>query len=104
MRLRNLPLARKLILSFAIVVALLFASAGVTAWSLSRLSTLERNAGRTVVTTITSADDARAAAADMHFSQTAYALDGGGDARTDFLADRAVFRQRLRALGATAAT
>jgi methyl-accepting chemotaxis protein len=90
----DLSLAKKLGLSFAFVVLLLLCSAGVTTTQLSSLSSLEKATGQTAVAKATAIDDARAAAADMHFSQTEYALDGGAS-RANFEGDHATFRARL---------
>src|SRR3954452_23642468 len=82
-RIRDLSLARKLGLSFALVVALLLVSLAVTAHHLSRLQSLERASGRTAVAKATAIDDAQVAASDMHFAQTKYVLDGG-QGRADY--------------------
>src|SRR4029077_13532365 len=47
---------------------------------------------------MTAVDDVRSSAADMHFSQTRYALDGTADARKDYEFDHTTFEHDLRVL------
>jgi methyl-accepting chemotaxis protein len=92
----RLTVARKLYLSFGVVVALLLALSAVGIVSMRTLGTEHDTVTKTVLPEVLAADAARSGAADAHFSQTAYVLSP--DTRPDFLADRAAFQADLAKL------
>ncbi len=86
--------------SFGLVVALLLGLCGVATWGLSQTTSVSHRIDRTVTPQLIAVDDVRAAAGDMHFSQTRAVLDGTKSARADFEADHAAFAADLRKLDA----
>jgi methyl-accepting chemotaxis protein len=94
--LKHLTIGRKLALSFALVVALLVAVSGTAFWAMSSLGTAHDHVTKQVIPRVLAADAVRAAAADMHFSQTRYVLVPASHA--DFEADRAVYFKDLAGL------
>ena len=93
MRVR-LTVGRKLSLSFAVLGLFLLVAVGAALAGMSSMSAAHHAVVDSVVPKQLAADVARAAASDMHFSQTEYALDGGAS-RGNFEADRAAFRASL---------
>ena len=91
-----LSLRAKLFASFAVILALLAAVSATAFWALHGLSTAHHRVTDDVIPQLVQADAVRTAAADMHFSQTAYVIEA--DAREDYLADHAVYLRELAKL------
>ncbi|HEX7083348.1 MAG TPA: methyl-accepting chemotaxis protein [Gaiellaceae bacterium] len=96
-RLAGLPVRRKLYLSFGAVVVCLVVVIGVALLGMSRLASANGSIVDRTVPAIVAADNARSAAADMHFSQTRYVILPSSHA--DFESDHAVFSKALARLG-----
>ncbi len=92
----------KLGASFACVLVLFAVSVAAAVWSVSRQDSAASHVDRVVTPTLIAADDVRTAAADMHFSQTLYVLQGTPAARRDFAADRRAFADAVSVLRARA--
>jgi methyl-accepting chemotaxis protein len=88
----------KLAASFAAVVALLAIVVGVAVWSVTALHSVSTTMNDSIVPRMTAVDDVRSSAADMHFSQTRYALDGTLTARKDYEFDHTTFEHDLSVL------
>jgi methyl-accepting chemotaxis protein len=90
----RLTIGRRLTLAFALLVV---SVAIVTLVGISGMSSM-KTAHHDVVTggipRLLATDAARAAAADMHFSEAVYVLDGGSG-RANYLSDRATFQADL---------
>jgi CHASE3 domain sensor protein len=82
--------------SFGLVVVLLLGLCGLASWGLAQTTAVSHRIDRTVTPRLIAVDDVRAAAGDMHFSQTRAVLDGSKSARGDFQADHAAFATDLR--------
>jgi methyl-accepting chemotaxis protein len=90
----NLTVGRKLVLSFA-VLGVVLAGALVAALSgMSSMSAQHHTVVEMAVPKQIAADAARASAADVHYSQTEYALDSG-QSRSNYVDDRSTFRAAL---------
>jgi methyl-accepting chemotaxis protein len=89
--------------SFGLVVVLLLGLCGLASWGIAQTTSVSHRIDRTVTRRLIAVDDVRAAAGDMHFSQTRAVLDGTRSARGDFQADHATFAADLRKLGALSA-
>src|SRR3954454_15229446 len=90
----NLTVGRKLVLSFA-VLGVFLAGALVAALSgMSSMSAQHHTVVEMAVAEQIAADAARASAADVHYSQTEYALDSG-QSRSNYVDDRSTFRAAL---------
>ena len=70
----HLSVRRKLYLSFGCVVALLVSVVGVAFFAMMSLDTAHKRVTNQVLPQVLTADAARSAAGDMHFSQTRYVL------------------------------
>ncbi len=81
----------KLASSFAAVVALLAIVVGVAIWSVTALHSASATIDDSLLPRMTAVDDVRAAAADMHFSQTAYAVTSRVGAHKDYVGDHQTF-------------
>ena len=90
--------------SFGGVVVLMLGLSGVAWWGLSGLTSVSDSIDRSVTPRLIAADDVRAAAADMHFSQTRAVLDGTAASHDDYNGDRATFMTALHRLDRLAAT
>jgi methyl-accepting chemotaxis protein len=90
------PLAQKLYLAFGVVVALLVACIAVALLSFNTLGKSDGQLTDQVLPAVRAADDTRAAAADMHFSQTRYVIDP--KTHGDFESDRGVYETSLAKL------
>ena len=88
----------KLGASFGLVVVLLLGLCGLASWGLSQTTSASQRIDRTVTPRLIAVDDVRAAAGDMHFSQTRAVFDGTTSARDDFMGDHATFMADLRKL------
>src|SRR5690348_13893387 len=88
----------KLASSFAAVVALLAIVVGVAVWSVTALHSVSSTMNNQLLPRMTAVDDVRSSAADMHFSQTRYALDGTTGARKDYEFDHTTFEHDLSTL------
>jgi methyl-accepting chemotaxis protein len=86
----------KLYAAFGAVVAVLAAVVVTGNVTLERLASKHHELAEQIVPILKASDDARAAAADMHFSQTRYVYNP--ETRSDYDGDRAVFEQRLAEL------
>ncbi len=93
----HLTVGRKLSLSFAVLGLFLVFAVGAGFAGMSSMSSAHHAVVDTAVPKQLAADAARAAASDMHFSQTEYALDGG-KSRSNFEADRSAFRTAVAQL------
>src|ERR1700742_2444824 len=93
----QLGVGAKIALSFGAVGLLLAGLLVVALADMSRMSTAHHRVADVVVPTQLAADRARSAAADMHFSETEYALDGGRS-RSNYAGDRAAFGVAFQAL------
>jgi CHASE3 domain sensor protein len=82
-------LAWKLGAGFGCVVVMIVLIVAVSWWSISRMTDASKHIDDSLTPRLIAVDDVRAAAADMHFSQTAYVLIGP-DERADYTADRGV--------------
>jgi methyl-accepting chemotaxis protein len=89
--------------SFGLVVVLLLGLCGLASWGLAQTTAVSHRIDRTVTPRLIAVDDVRAAAGDMHFSQTRAVLDGSKSARDDFQADHAAFAADLHKLDALSA-
>ncbi|MDX6495889.1 MAG: hypothetical protein QOE17_1875, partial [Gaiellales bacterium] len=87
----------KLLASFAVLIALLAGVAAVSASSMGSLGSSHALLSKSVLPRVNAAAGVRAAASDMHFSQTEYALDQGAS-RKNYEADRAAFGEAMRRL------
>ena len=96
-RFNNLAIARKLSLCFALLAAGLVVVAFVGSNGMDSMSAAHSDVVKIGVPKQLAAEEARAAAADMHFSQTRYVLDGGAS-HGDFLSDRAAYQSQLNHL------
>jgi methyl-accepting chemotaxis protein len=83
----------KVYAAFGAVVAVLAAVVVSGYVTMSSLSAKHHALANQLVPILKAADDARAAAADMHFSQTRYVYNP--QTRSDYEGDSAVFKQRL---------
>jgi len=90
--------------SFAVIVLLLLGLSGVACWGISSLTSVSDSIDRSVTPRLIAVDDVRAAASDLHFSQTRAVLDGTSASHDDYLADHAAFMQSLRGLDSLAAS
>jgi methyl-accepting chemotaxis protein len=98
MSLPPLTVGRKLTLSFAVLGVFLVGVIVAGFSGMGKMATAHHAVVNRAVPKQLAADAARAAASDMHFSQTAYGL-AGASARGDFTGDRATFRAALAHLG-----
>jgi methyl-accepting chemotaxis protein len=89
--------------SFGVVVILLLGLCGVASWGLTQTTSVSHRIDASVTPRLIAVDDVRAAAGDMHFSQTRAVLDGTRSARGDFDADHATFAADLQKLDALTA-
>jgi methyl-accepting chemotaxis protein len=89
----RLSVSRKLYLAFGSIVALLVAVVAVAFWALSSLGSEHHRVADEVLPQVLAADATRAAAADMHFSQTRAVV--APETHSDYLADRRAFEQDL---------
>lgn len=96
-RLNNLTVARKLGLAFALLGVGLAVIVAVGASGMSSMNSAHSDVVKVGEAKERAAQDARGAAADMHFSQTLYVL-GGASHRPDFLHDRQTFQTSLNHL------
>src|SRR3954463_16683474 len=87
----------KLFASFAVLIVLLVAVAVVAATAMGTLGRSHNKLSHSVLPRVNAAAAVRAAASDMHFSQTEYALDGG-KSRSNFEADHQAFEDALAEL------
>ena len=92
----------KLGASFGLVVVLLLGLCGLASWGLSQSTSASQRIDHSVTPRLIAVDDVRAAAGDMHFSQTRAVFDGTQSARDDFMGDHAAFMADLRKLDALA--
>jgi methyl-accepting chemotaxis protein len=90
--------------SFGIVVLLLLGLSGVAYWGLAGMTSVSNSIDHSVTPRLIAVDDLRAAAADMHFSQTRAVLDATSSSRSDYMGDHATFMAALHRLDALAAT
>jgi methyl-accepting chemotaxis protein len=90
--------------SFGGVVVLMLGLSGVAWWGLSGMTSVSDSIDRSVTPRLIAVDDVRAAAADMHFSQTRAVLDGTTASRDDYNGDQATFMKALHRLDRLAAT
>jgi CHASE3 domain sensor protein len=90
--------------SFGGVVVLMLGLAGVAWWGLSAMTSVSDSIDRSVTPRLIAVDDVRAAAADMHFSQTRAVLDGTTASHHDYKGDQATFMTALHRLDRLAAT
>src|SRR4051794_25960771 len=97
LHLADLSVRKKLYASFGVVVALLVAVVVVGFTSMRGLESAHTTVAATVLPQVIASDTARTAAADMHFSQTRYVVEGT-KARADYLDDRGVFVDDLEVL------
>ena len=88
----------KLGASFGLVVVLLLGLCGVASWGLSQTTSVSREIDSSVTPRLIAVDDVRAAAGDMHFSQTRAVFDGTTSAHDDFIGDHAAFTADLKKL------
>jgi methyl-accepting chemotaxis protein len=84
--------------SFGVVVALLLGLSGVAYWGIASLTSVSNQVDGSVTPRLIAVDDVRAAAADMHFSQTRAVLDATASARDDFQGDHAAFMASMHRL------
>ncbi|MGA2925260.1 MAG: HAMP domain-containing methyl-accepting chemotaxis protein [Solirubrobacteraceae bacterium] len=91
---RNLSLAKKLYGGFGIVLALLVVTVVVSDLGMLQLRSSAHALVATELTQTDAAANVRAAANDMHFSQSEYVMDNGAS-RASFLDDRSTFEQAL---------
>ena len=96
-RFNNLAIARKLALCFALLAVGLVVVAFVGSNGMDSMSAAHNDVVKVGVPKQLAAEQARAAAADMHFSQTRYVLDGGAS-HADFLGDVKAFQASLNHL------
>jgi methyl-accepting chemotaxis protein len=96
-RLNNLTVARKLGLTFVVLGVGLAVIVAVGASGMSSMSSAHNDVVKVGEAKAQAALDARGAAADMHFSQTLYAL-GGTSQRSNYLQDRHTFQTSLNHL------
>jgi methyl-accepting chemotaxis protein len=89
----QLSIRAKLFAGFGVVLALVVALVAVAFVALHDLEASHTRVAEVVLPRVLASDAARTAAADMHYSQTAYAGDPAG--REDYLGDRGVFVQDL---------
>jgi methyl-accepting chemotaxis protein len=94
----QLTVGRKLGLSFAVLGVFLVIAIVAALSGMSTMATAHHGVAQTAVPKQLAADAARSAAADMHYSQTEYALDGGRS-RSNYADDHATFEAALAALG-----
>jgi methyl-accepting chemotaxis protein len=92
----QLSIRAKLFAGFGLVLVLVVALVAVAVVSLRDLEASHGRVADVVLPRVLASDAARTAAADMHYSQTAYVGDPEG--REDYLGDRAVFAQDLARL------
>src|ERR1700749_5062780 len=78
--------------AFGLVPLVLMAA--VAFWATGKLGDSHNQLTRHVLPAVSAAADVRAAAGDMHFAQTKYALDGG-ESRLDYEDDRGAFADAL---------
>ncbi len=90
--------------SFGIVVLLLLGLSGVAYWGLAGMTSLSDSIDHSLTPRLIAVDDVRAAASDMHFSQTRAVLDATRASHSDYLGDRATFMHALHRLDALATT
>jgi methyl-accepting chemotaxis protein len=90
----RLTVGRKLALSFALLGVFLLVVIGAGLSGMATMSSVHHDVVDVTVPKQLAADAAQTAASDMHFAQTAYALDKGAN-RPDYEEDRAVFRTTL---------
>jgi methyl-accepting chemotaxis protein len=103
-RFSNLSIAKKLALGFATLAVGLVAVVIVGANGMSSMTATHNDVVNVGAAKQLLSQDARGAAADMHFSQTLYVLDGGAK-RPDYLVDRQKYQtafDRLRAISSDA--
>ena len=93
MSLPPLTVGRKLTLSFAVVGVFLVAVIAAGFSGMGKMAGAQHDVVTGAVPKQLAADTARAAASDMHFSQTGYALAGASE-RGNYKADRATLRRR----------
>jgi methyl-accepting chemotaxis protein len=86
--------------SFGLVVVLLLGLCGLASWGLSQTTSVSHQIDASVTPRLIAVDDVRAAAGDLHFSQTRAVLDATASAHDDFEADHATFAADLRKLDA----
>ena len=96
----HLSVRRKLYLSFGCVVALLVSVVGVAFFAMTSLDSAHKRVTSQVLPQVLTADAARSAAGDMHFSQTRYVLLPSE--YKDYVGDRSVFVADLAAVRRTA--
>jgi hypothetical protein len=96
-RFSNLSIAKKLSSCFALLVVGLVVVVVVGSSGMSSMVAVHSDVVNVGQAKQLAAQDARGAAADMHFSQTLYVLDGGAT-RADFLRDRQTYQVALNHL------
>jgi methyl-accepting chemotaxis protein len=92
----DLSIRAKLFASFGAVLVFVLALVAVAFVALRDLEASHATVAGAVLPRVLASDAARTAAADMHFSQTAYI--GDPEARADYLGDRSVFVRDLARL------
>src|SRR5689334_12099388 len=88
---------RKLASSFAVLGVCLLAAIAAALHGMGAMAAAHSTVVHRTVPRQLAADDARAAASDMHFSQAQYALDGGAS-RANYKDDRTTFGAALAKL------
>jgi methyl-accepting chemotaxis protein len=94
----RLTVGRKLALSFALICGLICLAIAVAISGMSSMNSKDAAIVGKAVPKQLAADEAKAAASDMHFSQTEYAL-GRLSARVNYLQDRGTFGAAVSKLG-----
>jgi methyl-accepting chemotaxis protein len=92
---RDVSIAKKLSACFGVLVVGLVAIVLVGSSGMGSMNAAHNDVVTVGVPKQLAAEQARAAAADMHFSQTLYVLKGGGASRANFLLDRATYGTAL---------
>ena len=96
-RFNNLSIAKKLSLCFALLGIGLVVVVVVGSNGMGSMSAAHNDVVNVGVPKQLASEQARAAAADMHFSQTRYVLDGGAS-HADFLGDHKAYQKELNHL------
>ena len=94
-RFNNMSIAKKLSLCFALLGIGLVVVVVVGSNGMGSMSAAHNDVVNVGVPKQLESEQARAAAADMHFSQTRYVLDGGAS-HSDFLGDRKAYQKRAQ--------
>jgi methyl-accepting chemotaxis protein len=90
----NMTIGRKLTIGFSAVVLCLVVVLFVGLSGIGSMKSSNNHVVK-VVPLQAAAANAQAAAQDMHFSETAYAFEGGGPERQNYLADRQTFQGKV---------